>query len=424
MAKQSNQSRAAARKKQFDALSDMRTGRGTSTDPVHNLRGRAKFYTPQQLRSFYDGNGFAARICATPARDATRKWFTLERVPEDLSRRIAVKMEELDFKNKLYELVLNSRICSNGAVLYFGLMDAAPTKDQPATAVQSLDFLNVIYADRFQPSRVSQDPLHPEFNKININVQGLAIHPSRYRWLVYSWDAEDLRGVSPLEHALDAIFAQDTALWSTNSMAREMMLKIWKSDLLAGLPPAKLLEVTASLKHMLDTQGFVALAKDEDFVKQTVSLSGMKDVFEFIFDNASATTGIPKNILLGKAHGVVTAGEYDTLNYAMHVSQMQEIELTPIVDRVVELILREFNMDPENIDWEVKWNSIWTLGPQEEMALQIAREQRDQLAIDNGKLTPEQARNMDERLIELQAQDPDYDELRRKTEELLSKVNG
>jgi phage-related protein (TIGR01555 family) len=189
-----------------------------------------------------------------------------------------------------------------------------------------------------------------------------------------------------------------------------MATKIFKSDLIANMSPEKRGELLEKLKHLMITMSSLALTKDEDFQKLTYNVTGMKEVFEFIIDNLAGVSEIPKNILLGKSHGVVTAGEYDTLNYYAKVSQFQENKARPIIDKIIDMIIREqkgeiwaaLGGQVDDLDWDYEFNTLWVLDPATQADVDLKNAQRDAADFSTGKATSSELRELDPRYSELQ----------------------
>jgi uncharacterized protein len=136
----------------------------------------------------------------------------------------------------------------------------------------------------------------------------------------------------------------------------------------------------------------------------------MKEVFDFIIDNLAGVSEIPKSILLGKAHGVVTAGEYDTLNYYSKVAQFQENRARPIIDKIIDMIIREqrgeiwgaLGGQVDDLDWDYEFNTLWVLDPAAQADVDLKNAQRDAADFTTGKATSSELRELDPRYSDLQ----------------------
>jgi len=406
--------------KRFDGLYDPLTSRGSSDDRTTRLRGRGASRTWGEHLELYKSNGFIQNIIDVPANDAIREWITIETNLDEqynISRMIQTRMDELKVREKMRDLVRYARMYEKGSWLYYGIIAEAPQdykllkEPLPLNTLKYIDFINVIdNPDRVSILEINQsEPLKKDYREYNFLISGTETHKSRFSWLVNNFIPEDKRGMSQIDIVFDSISAQDSALWSTSTMVQDMATKIFKSDLIANLEPTKKAELLSKLKHIMTTLSSIVLTSDEDFQKLTYNVTGIREIFEFIFDNLAGVSNIPKNILLGKAHGVVTAGEYDTLNYYAQVSNYQENYLRPIIDKIIKLILHEQcgeiyrTVDNINeIDWKYEFNSLWTLDPISQADVDLKKSQRDEIDFNIGKANSEELRNLDERYSELE----------------------
>ena len=414
--------------KRYDTLTDPDTNRGSATlDRTQRLTGVKRFRSSREYRNLYECNGFIQNIVDQPAEDAVREWITIKTNRDedlDISRMIENRLTELGVREKMEELIKCSRIFSRGGMLYYGVLAGTPQTDEqlakelPVETLSEIDFINVIDdMDKVSfRNKNTTDPTKKEYNEIEFSIHGRPVHPSRVSWLVNGFNYQNLDGMSVVGTIYDAIVAQDNALWSVSSLVGDMATKIFKSDLIANLSPEKQGELLAKLKHLMNTQSALTLTTKEDFNKLIYNVTGMKELFDFIFDNLSGVSRIPKNILLGKAHGVVTAGEYDTINYYAQVAKEQENKHRPIIEKIIDMIVREQKGEiwtelggkVEDLDWEFEFNPLWKLDPASQSTVDLSSAQRDQIDFLVGKAGPEELRQLDERYSELE----DYDEER------------
>jgi hypothetical protein len=385
------------------------------------LTGQKKFRSSLEYRNLYEANGFIQNIVDQPAEDATREWITIKVNTEgddDIARKIENRMTELHVREKMEELIKCSRTYSRGGMLYYGVIAGVPQTDEqlakelPIKTLQEIDYINVLDdMDKVSfKNKNTTDPTKKEYNEIEFSIHGRVVHPSRVSWLVNGFNYQNLDGMSIVGTIYDAIVAQDNALWSVSSLVGDMATKIFKSDMITKMSPERRGELLAKLKHLMNTQSALALAKDEDFNKLIYNVTGMKELFDFIFDNLSGVSRMPKNIMLGKAHGVVTAGEYDTINYYAQVAKEQENKHRPIIEKIVDMIVHEqkgeiwaeLSGKVEDLDWEFEFNPLWKLDPSSQADVDLKSSQRDQIDFNIGKAGPEELRQLDDRYGELE----------------------
>ena len=403
--------------KRYDTLTDPDTNRGSNTlDRTQRLTGVKRFRSSREYRNLYECNGFIQNIVDQPAEDAVREWITIKTNRDedlDISRMIENRLTELGVREKMEELIKCSRMYSRGGMLYYGALagqaqtDEQLAKEFPIDTLSEIDYINVIDdMDKVSfRNKNTTDPTKKEYNEIEFSIHGRVVHPSRVSWLVNGFNYQNLDGMSIVGTIYDAIVAQDNALWSVSSLVGDMATKIFKSDLIANLSPEKQGELLAKLKHLMNTQSALTLTTKEDFNKLIYNVTGVKELFDFIFDNLSGVSRIPKNILLGKAHGVVTAGEYDTINYYAQVAKEQENKHRTIIEKIINMIIHEqkgdiwaeLNGNVKDLDWDFKFNPLWKLDPASQATVDLNGAQRDQIDFNIGKAGPEELRQLDKR---------------------------
>ncbi|MCX7997406.1 MAG: DUF1073 domain-containing protein [Leptospiraceae bacterium] len=122
---------------------------------------------------------------------------------------------------------------------------------------------------------------------------------------------------------------------------------------------------------------------------------------------------IPQARLKGAAHGVLASGNYDMQNYFESVARIQNNYLYKPLCDIVNLILREkqtillFGDSLKELDWDIVFNPLWEISPLDQAELELKRAQRDKLDIESGKISPQEARQLDPRLKPLEQFDVD-----------------
>lgn len=407
-------------KVKVDTLVDPFTTRGGADDRTQRLVGKSVSISNINALSKYIANGFVQNIIDSPADDSVREWIKITTNLDgesgfDYVKAIENRLDDLNVKDKIHDLVKYSRLFSKGSFLYYAVksnqvQSEEILKDEIPKDITTIEFIHVID----DPDRVtltnlnSYSPIKKDYNKIKFSMNATEIHPSRLSWLVNSFIPSEMRGISVVQTINDAIVAQDNGLWSSATVLNSIALNIFKSDEIADLNPIQKAELLAKIKHLMITFSAIALKTDEDFQQLSLNMTGMKEIFDFIFDNLSGLAKIPKNILLGKAHGVVTAGEYDTLNYYSNIAKFQENRLRKIIKKIIDLVIREQNgeiykaLGGQDLEVDFEFNSLWKLDPVANAEKELKESQRDQIDITLGKINPAEARSLDDRYMHLE----------------------
>jgi phage-related protein (TIGR01555 family) len=408
-----------------DGFIEKGTGRGSSTDKVSRISPSASSMTPSEARRWYLSNGFIQTIIDAPAEDAMREWIEIrtnrdEDNPETgaeglgIARLIENRLADLEVRKKLTDLIRASRLYSDGGFLFFGIKAKNPQDDEalgkpmPADILR-LDYLNVISPEYVNIIDESYSPLSKLYHRKTFQVQGVNVHSDRMAWMSHSYIPEERRGISVVETIIDAVLAQDTALWSVNHLVFEMAAKIFKSPKVSALSPDKLAEFVAKLKATLSTHSAVALDEGEEFSRiQTGQITGIKEIFDYIFENLSGFARIPKSRLMGQSQGVITAGQFDLLSYYDSIAKFQELEVRPILEKIITLVVKEkegevfraLGGNIDALDWDFDFNPLWKIGPVEKADIELKQAQRDQIYVTTGVLSPDEIKQ--ERFADLE----------------------
>jgi len=393
------------------------TGRGTSRDKLEGLTPLVRGMAAQEMRLWYMANGFIQNIVDAPAEDATREWITIrtnrdEDDPEsgfkglNISRLIQNRLTELGLQGKIKDLIRFSRMYREGGFLYFGVDAAVPQtqlvlSNALPTEFDRIEFINVFGPDRVSIRDDSTNPLSRYYHRLKYSVSGIDVHESRLCHLVHGYLPEEKTGMSVIETILDAVKAQDTALWSVTSVIFEMALWVFKSPEVKDMPPAQIAALLANMRAVMSTQSSMAIAEDESMERIETKPEGLKELFDFIFENLAGLARIPKSRLMGQSQGVITAGQYDLLAYYDGVAKFQEIEERPVIEKAIDLVVHErsgeiweaLGGNADELDWEFEFNPLWRLGPVEQAEVDLKESQRDQIYITTAVLSPSEVRS-------------------------------
>jgi phage-related protein (TIGR01555 family) len=404
----------------MDSFVHETSGKGVAgKDSLVDYRPNPIIIQNSLARDWYDSNGFIQNIIDAPAEDATKEWIRIKTNRDtddkesglkglDVSRKIMNRLEELDLQSKLKDLIIYQRLFYNGGLLFYGVDADVPQthellQNPLPNEIRKLVFINCIQSDYASFQYISTDPLSLLYHSIKYNINGRPIHPSRISWLVNSFDRTSLRGKSMLEKILEGIFAQDTALWSVTSLIKELSVKIFKTDQLDNLPEDEKFKFLFLMNHALNTQKSVLLGSNESFDRiGNPGLQGtsLRDMLDFIWETIAGLARMPKSKILGQAQGTITAGQYDLVSYYESIHKFQELQIRPIIDKVIYLIIREtegqiykdLDSKPESLDWSFEFEPIWRMSPKEEEEIKLSRSTRHQIDITNGVLDPTEAR--------------------------------
>ncbi|EMO80196.1 TIGR01555 family protein [Leptospira kirschneri str. 200801774] len=398
----------------LDELYSEITGRGTEIDKLKQLAPAGYYFSPEECRNWYRANGFLANIIDAPAEDATREWITiktnLDREDESssISRLIQNRLTELGFREKLKDLIRFSRLYQEGGFMFFGVTSPIPQTSLNLYQPLPENITKIAYINVFGPDSVTlydkiTGPLSPSYHIPEIKIDGREIHSSRYAWLCPSYVAEDGRGVNVLETVISSIVAQDTALHAVSSMLLEAGAKIFKTGKVDELSdPANMRNLLRKIVSMLTSQSIISIADNEEITRLETNLNatGLKDTFQFVFENMAGMARLPKSRLSGQAQGTITSGQFDLRSYYDDIARDQENDHRPIIEKVIKLVIRERNGEiyrrlngrVEDLDWEFEFNPLWKLNEKEDAEIKLIKARTADIWIKNAVLSPSEAK--------------------------------
>ena len=396
----------------LDGLSQSEMGMGGMRDKLDKITPYSSGLSFSDSQNWYLSNGYIQNIVDIPAEDATREWIEIKTNRDDLgiSRLIQNRFVELDFQRKLKELIRYSRMYSLGGFLYYGIDSSIPQTDiileqAMPESINRIDYINV-FGPQFVniiPNTAAGDNVNPlsiNYHRPDLSINSVKVHPSRYHWLILSYLTEKNTGVSVIQTVLDAVKAQGIALWSISSILSELSIKVFKSPSVNTEDPAKLFELISLIRQAISTQGVFAAGEGESLERLNGVSPGINESLDFILENMSGLSKIPKSRLSGQSQGTLTGGQYDLVSYYDSIAKFQEIELRPIIERAISLIVRETSGKVysalggkiQSLDWEFEFENLWKLSETESSDVNLKKAQADKIYVETGVLAPAEVR--------------------------------
>lgn len=386
----------------LDGLVQSDMGMGTYRDKIKKITPEFEKIDPVQAQNWYASDGFIQNIIDAPAEDSIREWFTIDTNREDiqLSRLIQNRLTELDFAKKLTELIRYIRLFNMGGILYYDIDSKIPqTPNELAKPLRELNKIESIKV--FSPKNIQfqfdVNPLSKNYDNPKIRIGNAEVHSSRYKWICNGFLPDLQTGISALQTILPAIIAASTTLWSLTNALSELSIKTFKSPQV-DTDETKLVELISLIRHCTSTQSVFAHGVDESLERLNINLGGIDKALDYIMDTLSGLSKIPKSRLFGQAQGSITGGQYDLKTYYDNIAKFQEIELRPIIDKTIELTLKETSgqiykeVGNTNIDWEVKFNPLYKLNEIEQSDVNLKQAQTDQIYINLAVVSPDEVR--------------------------------
>jgi phage-related protein (TIGR01555 family) len=206
-------------------------------------------------------------------------------------------------------------------------------------------------------------------------------------------DEQEGKGQSILEPLYDVIKVLDTSLWSVGQILYDYVFKVYKSDDADGLSKSDKAELGMLMDFAFRTEALAIVGKDEDIEKKATPVTGVNFLLDYVWDYLAGAVRMPKSVIKGQQAGTIAGAQYDVMNYYARISAMQENQLRPHLEHLINLILQsdEFgHSDPESVDYHIKFNPLWHVDSETDSKIRLANAQADQIYLVNGVADPDE----------------------------------
>lgn len=370
------------KQKAYDAFANVaaRTGFGTNSlmeSTEYPLVRLTRNY--QLMQSLYRSHWIVRRIIDTIPEDCCKNWYTVKsQIAPDLLDRFRKTEKKTNTKAKILEAMKWGRLYGGAAaiVLIEGHEDIL---DQPLDYETILpgSYCGLLVRDRWSgispgPDLV-EDPRDPEYGlpdtyRVTTNDGNVfTVHHSRVlRFIgrdVPFWEkqAEVMWGVSEIEHIYDELRKRDNTSWNiANLIFRAYLITLKMKDLdqilALGDEQAQkdLYNIVQAQNWLMSNQGMLALGADDALDSKAYTFAGLSDVYEQFMMDISGAAEIPATKLFGRSPaGMNATGESDLQIYYDSISQKQDSNLAPAIDKLLPIMaLSEWGYIPDDLDYD------------------------------------------------------------------------
>jgi len=394
----------------IDAMIDFATGMGTASDRLRNVSASPERISPSEARNWYLASGFLQRIIDAKPHDATRAWIDIETSADTehtkISRMIMNRLEELGLKQKIFSLMQADNLYDTPSFLYPVIKAddpqwAAELNKPLPQRIKKILSVNLITPDHYSFTRISRNPLTALYNKKRIIVSGVSVDESRIIFLEKTYFDEEVSGISLLSNVLDIVKAHGNGLWSVSQLLIELSGKIFQSDEIDSIKDDDKRNFLAKLKTVWSSQNAILIKKNEEFkrLSSVNEMAGFKDIIDFVMLSVALKTGIPRTRLEGQSQGLVRADQ-DVQGYYESVSADQENKLRPILNRFVDLVIREEEGEiyrelggrVGDLDYEITFKPLTIPDKVKDAQVDLYSAQIAQIYVQLGALSPDEVR--------------------------------
>lgn len=391
-------------------------GKGHGKDVLTRQHpGVRRKLTDEEITALYASNSIVQNIIDIPAEDMTRSWFTLKMKDEALKNKIMQKLRDLKARGAFKEMRKFERLRGDGFIA-LGVTQSNPfeLKDPlDVTKLKRVDYLHAFSSMKVSQFVLNEDMFSPTYGQVEyfqINrrsrlgseIAGMKQDLVHHTRLIHDQTRrleDEHRGQPLLEPLYDIITVLDTALWSVGQILYDFAFKIYKSDGVEYLSPEQKNELGMILDYMFRTEALAIIGKDEELRKESTNTTGIKDLLDYIWEMLAGAARMPKSVIKGQEAGTITGAQYDVMNYYSRIAAQQENELRPHIEHLIRLLLWSSDelggrIDPEKIEWEVKFNPLWEVDAETDAKIRKIIAETDQIYLTNGVITTDELREM------------------------------
>ncbi|WP_406945750.1 anti-CBASS protein Acb1 family protein [Halobacillus sp. SY10] len=358
----------------------------------------------EEITNLYSNDQLIQNIIDIPAEDATREWITLNVEDETLKKKLELKLRALNAQEVFQHMVRYERLRGDGFTALgltetqeFALSDPVNPKN-----VKSVDYLHSFSSGKVSKMNMNDDVFSPQYGEVESYMiknskqrEEQEVHRDRILHMQTQKLEDADWGQSRLEPMYKYITLFDTAAWSTGQILYDYVFKKYKSDDVESMSPQERQEAQMLLDYMFRTEALAIIGTNEEIAKESTNVSGIDQLFQFVWETLAGSARMPKSHILGQQSGTLTGAQYDSLNYYARIAGIQENFVRPKIEYLLRFLLQseEFgSLIPDKLDWSFSFNPLWKLDSQADAEIRKKVAETDQIYLRNQVLTSDEVR--------------------------------
>ena len=408
-----------------DGWMNIFSGLGTRADKTKSTKPvPTGFLTDAELEIIYADDGLGARIIDLLPDDMIKQgWrYNFKDEKEGLEKYSEIYddvFKEIKINDKISKALKWARLYG-GCLILLGVYDGE-SLDKPLNLNKIKNFENLKLIPRnnimYGTMEFQMDPSLPHYGQVEYypvnfyagrQYQVVRVHYSRVIELhgieIPSSDASLIPmeyrywGISALQRVQDRLKQLGSSFGSLANLLQEVSIGKYKykdlADILSSKDGEKLVQNRLqAMDLMKSTFHSLIMDIDEEFVRDSISFSGVSDILYQFMMLTSASTGYPMTKLFGiSPAGLNSTGDSDTYQYYDMVKAKQQTDLLPIIERIIHVI-SQWQKIPEP---KIEFNPLEQMTEKEIAEInekkantEKTKQETYQAYIDMGIMTPE-----------------------------------
>jgi phage-related protein (TIGR01555 family) len=375
----------------IDGWKNIMSGMGTSRDKRrYTTYDFTRIMDSQTLTNLYIGDGLFARIIDTFSDDMTREWGKAANDPINKKSKKGIiegELERLDAQSFINMADKGARLLG-GSLLYIGAMDGkSPESPLNIDRIKSIEFLRVIdlpdiltydctYNEDITSANYGKIELYAIQLRVNNKWSKMYVHASRcipfFGRRVPNSSAslsvdQKYWGLSEAQPAWEYLRDFTAAMGSVSHILLEFIIGKYKfsdlDEMLAKGNEGRLKTRVEAMEMTKSTIHSVLLGIDEEYTRDSATVTGIADLLDRFMMNLSAVTQYPVTKLFGRSPaGLNATGENDLKNYYDAVRSKQRAN-TRYIQNLIDMIASLKKL-PGEYPWE--WNPLFQLNEEQQ----------------------------------------------------------
>jgi len=400
-----------------DGFANMVSGLGES-----NYKARANAYYVTQpsraeLEAAFRTSAWFRKIVVTRPRDGVRRWRSWQCDKADIEL-LENEEKRLGVRAKVLQALIWEQLFGGAAIIVGGLPGTNNEEPLEIDSVSkgSLRFLTVVTRYDINPTGQRRDPMdawhgYPEHFIINGGAEPLKLHPSRViafrgEKCTPNGTGDEFWGDSiwmRLEQSISPVDASTAVVSALMQEAKVDIVRVpnlTKNVLTAEYEAAyvRRFHLSNLLKSVANT---VLLDKDDEWSQKTITWTGIPEAVTLQLTIMAGAAGYPLTRLLGtQSKGLNNGGDADLKNYYDDVSAGQELDITPELNPLDEMLIRSATGKRDPGTWYT-WSPLWLLTDKERAEVDKLQAEATQIYV-NSALVPTEAlaKSVQNRMVE------------------------
>ncbi|NRO88832.1 hypothetical protein IMAU20035_01084 [Lactobacillus helveticus] len=160
-----------------------------------------------------------------------------------------------------------------------------------------------------------------------------------------------------------------------------------------------------TISQVLNTE-VMAFGHTQDSIEKIATPTGGIDLlYNFVWQQLSAATGIPKSVLTGEQAGTLAGASQDVINYYDSVKAIQTNLLKPEIEQITRLLMYANGDNPDELDWKIVFNPLQSTDSKTDSEILLNKANAYSTLISTAVLDPDEVHQ----IFEGQDNDPNPD---------------